>query len=186
VEKILYLFASSANPEESSGGVFGALGIDWKVLILQMVAFGLLVFILAKWVYPPILAMLDRRQKLIEDSVKAAKEATKKAEGAEAKIADQLKTARAEAADIVTAAREQSTQILLDADQQAQKRADATVEAARQQLAKDVEAARQSLRGEVVELVALASEKVVGSKVDASSDGKIIARAIADSTKEKS
>ena len=80
--EFLTLFAS-ATAEESSGGIFGSLGIDWKILILQMIAFGILVFILSKWVYPPILAMLDRRDKLIDDSVKAAKEASKQSEKAD-------------------------------------------------------------------------------------------------------
>ena len=169
-----------------SGGVFEALGIDWKILILQVVAFGILVLILAKWVYPPILKMLDRREKLIEDSVKAAKDANEKAAKSADEIAQQLAKARTEAEDIVAAAREQSAQMLADNEKEAQRRADQTVESARQQLQRDVETARKMLRDETADLVALATEKVVGDKVDAAKDSRIISQAIAKSDKEKS
>lgn len=180
MNNIISLIASAETATESDG-IFGTLGIDWKVLILQAIAFGILVFILAKWVYPPILKMLDRREKLIEDSVKAAKEASQKAEESAVKVAERLKKARDEADDIVSAAREQSAQILTDSEKEAQRRAEQTVESARQQLARDVEAARNVLRDETINLVATATEKVVGEKVDARADAKIIDKAIKES-----
>lgn len=166
-----------------SANLFQSLGIDWKMMIFQLIAFGILIFILAKWVYPPILKMLDSRDKLIEDSVKAAKDSAKKSADAENEIAKQLRAARAEADDIVAAAREQSAQMLTDSEKEAQKRADQTVESARQQLARDVEAARKLLRSETADLVALATEKVVGEKVDATRDAKLIDAAIKESEK---
>jgi F-type H+-transporting ATPase subunit b len=184
VEKVFYLLASTEAGETESGGIFGALGIDWKVLILQTIAFGILVFILVKWVYPPILKMLDRRQKLIDDSVKAAKEATAQSEKAAADIAKQLKAARSEADDIIVAARNQSEQMLVTTDAEAQKRAEATIAAARSQLQRDVEAARKTLRDETAELVALATEKVVREKVDVARDGRLINQAISDTEKK--
>lgn len=181
MQGFLTLFASADS--EASAGVFGMLGIDWKILVLQVIAFGLLVFILAKWIYPPILAMLDRRDKLINDSVKAAREATEKSEKAAEEIAAQLKTARDEANDIVAAAREQSTQMLLDSEKDAERRAEALVAAAKSQLDRDVEAARKVLRDETASLVALATEKVIDDKVDSATDEKLIQKAIKESTK---
>ncbi len=180
--EFLTLFASAA-AEESSGGIFGSLGIDWKILVLQMVAFGVLVFILAKWVYPPILAMLDRRDKLINDSVKAAKAATERSEKAGQEIAEQLKAARAEAGDIVAAARDQSAQMLVDSEKEASRRAESLVESAKAQLNRDVEAARETLRSDAANLVALATEQVVGETINETRDGKIIDKAISKAEK---
>jgi len=184
VEKLLYLFASTEASEEVTGGMFGSLGIDWKVMILQLIAFGVLVFVLAKWVYPPILAMLDRRQKLIDDSIKAAKKASADSEKAAKDIAQQLSKARVEAEDIVAAAHKQTEQILVDANQEAERRSEATVAAARAQLARDVETARKTLRDETANLVALATEKVVDEKVDMTKDAKLIREAISKTEKE--
>lgn len=182
MQEILTLFANTAT-EGASGGIFESLGIDWKILVLQAVAFGLLVFILAKWIYPPILAMLDRRDKLINDSVKAAREATERSEKAAEEIAAQLRSARDEANDIVAAAREQSTQMLIEGEKDAERRAEAMVSAARAQLDRDVEAARTMLRDETASLVALATEKVVNQKIDNTADEKLISKAIKESSK---
>ena len=182
--EFLTLFAS-ATAEESSGGIFGSLGIDWKILILQMIAFGILVFILSIWVYPPILAMLDRRDKLIDDSVKAAKEASKQSEKAAEEVAEQLKAARDEANSIVSSAREQSTQMLIDSEKEADRRAESLVSSAKAQLERDVEAARQALRAEAASLVALATEKVIDEKVDTTADSRLIATALTDVEKSR-
>lgn len=49
------------------------LGIDWKILIFQIINFGILVFILTKFVYRPVLNMLEKRSKMIEKGVEDAK-----------------------------------------------------------------------------------------------------------------
>ncbi len=171
-----YTFASAEAGE--NGGLLGALGIDWMTLILQIIAFTILVIVLAKFVYPPLLAMLNRRDKLVEDSVKAAKQAKEEAEKSEEKTAQLLQEARSEAQDIVKTAREESQQIVVDAESDAMKKADAIVASARAQLDQDVEKARQMIRGEAATLVARATEHVVREKVDAKSDAKLIETAI--------
>ncbi|GHU09731.1 hypothetical protein FACS189431_8240 [Alphaproteobacteria bacterium] len=177
-------FASEAlTPEEiEDGGIFGSLGIDWQVLILQMIAFVLLVLILGKFIYPQIAAMLDRREKLIADSVKAAKEAEEKAAASEEETAKLLDKARTEAGDIVATAKKESSGIVADAEAEAVKKAEAIVANAHADIERDIQNARRTLRGEVVELVALATEKVVDSKID-SKDEKIIADTIKKESK---
>jgi F-type H+-transporting ATPase subunit b len=179
VNSFLTLIASAESGGEKN--LFQSLGIDWRMMIFQLIAFAILVFVLAKFVYPPILKMLDRREKLIEDSVKAAKDANEKAAKSADEVAKQLANARKDAEDIVAAAREQSAQMLADSEKEAQKRADATVESARQQLARDVESARKMLRDETADLVALATEKVVNEKINSAKDSALIRDAIAKS-----
>ena len=58
MKNILLQFASTAPSD--GGDMFLSLGIDWKLLILQSVAFLILLFILKKFVYPPLVAMLDK------------------------------------------------------------------------------------------------------------------------------
>lgn len=181
MNNIMSLMAAAAT--EDSGGLFGSLGIDWHSMILQLIAFAILIFILVKWVYPPILKMLDRREKLIEDSVKAAKDANEKSEKAAANVAKIIRNAREEAEEIITSARDQSTQLLADSEKEAQRRADQTVENAKQQLERDVETARKMLREETVSLVAEATEKIINEKVDSDKDATLIKNAIAKSEK---
>ncbi|MCL2174319.1 F0F1 ATP synthase subunit B [Candidatus Saccharibacteria bacterium] len=185
MEKVFYLLAATEAGEEASAGIFGSLGIDWKILIFQAVAFAILAFLLVKLVYPPLLAMFDRRQKIIDDAARAAKEATAQSEKATSEIADRLKKARTEADDIVVVARKQSEQILVEAEAEARKRTDAAIASAQQQLVRDTEAARKTLRNETAELVVLATEKIVGAKVDPVRDAKLINEAISQAQKER-
>ena len=64
-------FAQFAASEESSDILTG-LGINWQLVVFQIVAFLLLVFILSKWIFPVFFKIIDKRQEAIEASNKAA------------------------------------------------------------------------------------------------------------------
>ena len=182
----LTLFAEEAAAEatESSGDLFGTLGIEWSALLLQMIAFIILVIILAKWIYPPIAAMLDRHDKKIEDAMQAAEEAQQHAAESEAKTAEILEKSRIEAAEIIEAAKKESAEIAVKAEKDAAIRAEAIIANARADFERDVEQARADLRAEVVSLVALATEKVIDAKIDRE-DEKIIAAVLKENTTDK-
>lgn len=162
-----------AEVEAENSDLFGTLGIDWTALLLQSISFIILVIILAKWIYPPIAAMLDRHDKKIEDAMKAAEEAQKNASESEAKTAALLEQSRLEAAEIVEAAKTEAAEIVAKAEEDASARAEAIIANARDDLERDIEQAKAELRNELVDLVALATEKVVRVKIDAE-DEKII------------
>ena len=175
MQNILMQLAETENAE--SGDLFGALGIDWTALLLQTIAFIILVVILAKFIYPPIAAMLDRHEKKTEEAMKAAEEAQKHASESEAKTAKLLEQARVDAAEIVEAAKTESAEIVAKAEEDAVARAEAMMTNARADLERDMEQAREALRGEMVELVALATERVIDTKID-SEDERIIAKVL--------
>lgn len=164
--------------EAPGGNMFTSLGIDPKMLIFQGVAFLILVVVIAKWVMPPLIKAVDDRQAKFEASTKAADEAEKKAQEAEVKIEKLLVTARKEATDIVATAREEASAALEAADSKAKSRAEAIVANAHDQTQKDVLAAKKALRNETVDLVALATEKVIGKTVSAKVDDQLINSAV--------
>ena len=167
-----------AATEEASGDIMTTLGIHWELLAFQIIAFLILVWSLGKFVYPWLMKSVDERQAKIEESVKAAEEAEKKAESAQEDIAKLLKEARVEAKDIVTTAKDEAAAMVADAESKAKNRAEKIVKDAHEQLENDVIAARKALHSGTIELVALATEKVVGKTVDAKADSKIIAEAV--------
>lgn len=171
MQNILWQFAEEV--ENTSVDLFGTLGIDWTVLLLQTISFIILVFILAKWVYPPIAAMLDRHDKKIADAMEAAEEAKKHAEESEAKTAEILEKSRNEAAEIIEAAKQESAEMIIKAEEEATAQAETIIAEARADLERDVEQARADLRGEIVDLVALATTKVIDTKID-KQDQKLI------------
>jgi F-type H+-transporting ATPase subunit b len=167
-----------AETEAASGGIFGALGIDWQMLIFQIIAFVILVALLGKFVYPSLIKTVDARHDDIEASTKAAQEAEKKAAQATKDIEKLLKQARVEASEIVTTAKEEAAAAVEAADAKSKERADRIVAEAHAQLDKDVIAAQKMLQNETLELVALATEKVVGKTVTPKVDEAVISTAI--------
>lgn len=167
-----------ASTEEASASLFEALGIDWKLLIEQALAFLILVFLLGKFVYPALMKAVDNRREQIEASMKEAKEAEEALANAEAKVADMLADARKEADDIVARTQQEANTMVSDAEEKAKTRAEQIVTDARAQLQTDVAKARRALKEETVQLVALATEKVVGEKLDASKDAGLITEAL--------
>lgn len=162
----------------ASGGIFEALGIDWQMLIFQIIAFVILVALLGKFVYPSLIKTVDARHDDIEASTKAAQEAEKKAAQASKDIEKMLKQARSEAGEIVTTAKEEATAAIEAADAKSKERAERIIVEAHAQLDKDVIAAQKMLQNETLELVALATEKVLGKTVTPKVDEAVISTAI--------
>lgn len=172
----LQFVAAAQTPGE--GDILASLGIDWKLLILQAVAFLILLFILSKFVFPVITRMIDEREARIAEGQKAAMAATKKAEAAENKIDEMMQEARAEAGEIVTTAKEQADKLLRDSDIKARERADRIVADAQADIEKQVTAARKTLHNETLDLVGMATEKVTRSRINAKVDEALITDAL--------
>lgn len=176
-----YILTQFANTATEQTDMFSSLGINWQMLTLQGVAFLILLFILRKWVYPPLVSMLDKRDEQIRISAEAAEEAKKDAEAAEEKTAELLKTAREEATEIVATAREEAASVVEAAGKKATDKADALVAAAREDISREVKAAKKELYNETLGLVADATGLVLKQKVDAKADAKLIERAVKES-----
>lgn len=171
-------FANTSSGTAASSDLLGSLGIDWKMLLLQTIAFLLLLFVLSKYVYPILTKMIDDREKKIEESVKAAHDAEKSAAEASEKTAKLMKQARKDADDIVASAKVEATAMVEAAEKKSRARAEQIAADAEAEIEKSVAAARQALRKETIDLVAEATEKVVGKAVNAGIDKKVVAEAV--------
>lgn len=160
--------------------MFASLGIDWKMLIFQGVAFLIFVWIMAKWVMPPLLKVVDDRQSKIDELTKSAADAEKQAAQTKAEVDKALKQARDEAVDIVETAKLEANSAIEAAEGRAKKRADTIVANAHDEINKDVIAAKKALHNETLDLVALATEKVVGKTLTDKVDEKVITQAISE------
>jgi F-type H+-transporting ATPase subunit b len=176
-----YLRQFAAETTEASGDLFSALGIDWRLLILQIVAFLILVFLLGRFVYPWLMKSVDERQAKIEQAARAATQAQKAAAENQEKVAELLEQARKEAADIVGTAKQEAADIASASEEKARSAAEKIVAAAHEQIDKDVESVRKQLYNETLELVGLATEKVVGTKLTQAADKALIAQAVKES-----
>lgn len=175
-ERFLTQFAQSS--DAGSGNIFEALGIDWQMLIFQIIGFLVLVFVMGKWVYPVLMKTVDERQAKIDAGTKAAAEAQKHAEKAEADIKKLMDQAKKDAAGIVATAHDEAQNTLSEATDKAKKNAEHIIENAHEQIERDVASARKALQRDTMSLVAQATEKVVGQSVSKSVDESLIKRSI--------
>jgi F-type H+-transporting ATPase subunit b len=172
-----FLTILAAVEEAASEDIFTSLGIDFKILGLQVLAFVILVIILAKFIYPQINAMLERRDKVISDAIKSAQESEEKAAKLEVESAKELRKARDEANEIIEMARKESADMTTTAEFDAKKRAENIVREAQIDIAKEIETARVQLREETLDLVAEATEKIAEVKLG-SDDEKLVTKTL--------
>ena len=175
------LLGQFAEATEAKSDIFVALGIDWRLLILQIIAFLILVFLLGKFVYPWLMKSVDERQAAIEAAAKAAAASQAAAEKNNQEVAALLETARKEAAEIVSTAKLESSEMVASSEKKARTSAEQIVADAHEQIGKDVEQARTLLYNDTLELVGVATEKVVGATISKKANGELIAKAVKES-----
>ena len=137
---------SAALANEGGGGL---ISLD-KSLVIQAINFGLLLFILIKLLYKPLLAKMNERTEAIRSSLEEAKAARAEAERERVEHAAKLQASLAEAQSIRATA-------LKDAAEEQRR----LVEAARSEMGQDVRRARQELRQEVADLATSVAERLI-------------------------
>ena len=105
------------------------------------------------------------------------------AAGSQAETARLLGEARQAASDIVATAKLEAEQLKNRTEEKARQTAEKIVADAQAQLNKDIEAAKRDLHNETIELIALATEKVVKGTLTKASDKSVISKALADVSK---
>lgn len=169
-------FAETA--AEPSTDILSILGIDWRLLIVQVIAFLVLLWALSKFVYPWLMKSIDERQKNIEEITNAAKKSEKFAAEAQAETAALLSKARKEASEILANAKQEATDMVNASEAKAKKSAEAIAADAQIRLEKDINKAKRELYDETIRLVAMATEKVIQGTHSKELDEALIKKSI--------
>ena len=161
-----------------SGSGLGALGLDSKALIIQVITFLLAFWALQHWAFKPIVKIMDQRRKTIEDGVNLGEQMKKDKAALEAKVANELAKARTEADGIIAEANETARQTIREAEEAAGRKADTIVKEGQDRALGEMARARKQLESQIVGWVSDATEAVIGEKVDAQKDAAIIERVL--------
>ncbi len=143
-------------------------------LIGQSIAFIVFVLFCMKFVWPPLLSVMQAREKRIAEGLDTADRADKDLELAKQKVALQLKEAKEQAAVIVDQANKRANKIIEEAKLQAQEESDRLKSAAQADLEREVARAREQLRAQVATLALVGAEKVLGASIDQSSHNAML------------
>jgi F-type H+-transporting ATPase subunit b len=148
---------------------------------VELFAFALMFFLLAKYVIPPINKAMTARQEAIRQEFAEAEAAKKSANDAEAEFKAQIADARKEAARIREEATEQGKQIIEEAKQQATVEQQRIKDQAQAQIAAERQQALTSLRSEVGTLATSLAGRIVGESLeDDERSTRVVDRFLAD------
>lgn len=151
-----------------------ALGINLGGLIAQIVNVGLLLFLLSRFAFKPIMSMLDQRAERIKDSLEAAERARQDVAASQANIQAQLDAARREGQVIIEHASRAAEQLRQETVEQAKREAEALLARAQADFTLEREKAMAELRRQFADLTMTAAERVVNQSLDATAHQRLI------------
>lgn len=150
------------------------LGIDWKLFLAQAVNFLILLFVLRRYAYKPMLEFLENRSERIEKGLKDAEAATVKLSEMEEKEKQVLGAARTEAHALVTAAEESAKKRDQERMAETEEKVRHLVDDARTKIEDEKAKMLLEVKTEIAETVTSAVEKILREKMDATKDKQII------------
>ena len=148
--------------------------LDPGLFIWTILTFVLLLVVLAKFAWKPLLAMLDERQKSIDDSLLSAEKARQELEGINQKSEAILSKSRTEAQTIVTDAKSAADKLKEDIVLKAKKEADGQLEKAKNQISVEKDKALLEIRQEIVDLSITVAEKIIKKNISKDDNASII------------
>jgi F-type H+-transporting ATPase subunit b len=165
--------------EQTSG--LGALGVDGKAFLIQLITFILAFLVLKRFAFKPILKVLKERQDTIDKGVKLGEQMQKDKAEMDEKVADALHKARREADKIIADAESSGRQSIQAAEDTARAKAEDMVNQASARIKQDTAIAKKRLEKDLAGLVSEATEAILQEKIDAKKDSALIDRAIKES-----
>jgi F-type H+-transporting ATPase subunit b len=170
----VYLTPHVVMAQEESHAASGPLVVNGGLVIWTLVVFGLLLFILKKWAFPPMVAAVEAREKALEDMVAEAER-------------NRSESARllAEHERLVAEGRASAHALLVEAKTVAEKERALALEKTRQEqeellaralrdIAGEKDRAVDELRREAVDLSLAAASKLLNQRLDSDTDRKIV------------
>jgi F-type H+-transporting ATPase subunit b len=134
--------------------------------IAELVAFVILLWLINKYVLPPLSKAMTARQDLIDRSIKDSIEAKERMEAAEAEYRELLEQTKADASRIREEARAEGRAIIEELRAKAQEEADRVRARGEEQLAVEREQVVAALRSDLGRLATELAERIVGESLD--------------------
>lgn len=143
-------------------------------LIAQIINFLILVAILSKVAYKPLMKALADRQARIADSLETADQERSAAEQLKREYMEQLAQARVQAQAIVDKATKLAEETKEEIMQEARTEHARLLKEAREEIAREQQRAIAELKNEVVSLSIAAATKIIGHNIDAATNAQLV------------
>ncbi len=144
------------------------------LMIWTIISFVILLIILKKLAWGPILNALDEREKGIKDSIKSAAEAQEAANRTLDEYKTQLAEARAEAQSIISKSRQDAERVRDDLITKSKDDAQALIEKAGKQIELEKQEAINQIRSEIATMVVDSASKIIGKTLNVEDHKRLI------------
>jgi F-type H+-transporting ATPase subunit b len=162
---------------EEGGGSFlvqPGIGLMLWTLLVFLIAF----LLLRKAAWPRITEALDKRQRLIEDSIDTAERTKAEATALLEEYRERLKEARTQAEEIVARARKAGEVHERESTEEARRKREEIMEQARRDIEAETRRAIQEIRAEVANLTVMATEKVTRKVLSPEDQERLVQEAL--------
>ncbi|HUY10505.1 MAG TPA: F0F1 ATP synthase subunit B [Candidatus Dormibacteraeota bacterium] len=147
---------------------------------VEIVVFLALLYLLARYVFPPIVKALDARKQQISQALAEAEAARREVDEARQKEKTDLADARRQAQEILDKAQKLGEELRDELRQKGREEQEAMLTRARAELAQEREQAVSQLRRQVADLVLSATQKILEEELDPKRQRRLIDEALAE------
>lgn len=151
-----------------------------SLIFWEIIAFALLLFLLIRYVFPPIREQIQKRQAEITGAIDEAQKTRAEARELLAEYRRQIEEARGEGRRILEESRKQAEQQRERNKREAREEGERIIERAREEIERERDAALREVRREVAGMVIQATGQVIGREVDQNEHERLIAQALDD------
>jgi F-type H+-transporting ATPase subunit b len=164
---------------------FEAFGVDLPKLFFQVINFLILLYLLNRFLFKPVLARLDERGAKISKGLEDAEVAARDRELARAEREAAVSEARKEAAALLANANKIATDTRDEILAKARADAEKITERAREEINAEKEKAMAQLRAQVADLALEAAGKLVRSDMNATTQRRLVEEFLAETSGAK-
>ena len=149
-------------------------------LIAQAIAFAILIWFTIKFVWPPLLNAIEKRQKEIADVLAAVQEGKLSLEVAAKKNAESLNEVKQKGAEIVSQAEKRASEIVESAKKVAKEEGDRIITSAKSEIDQEINRAKEDLRTQVSTLAIAGAEKILSKEIDKKAHADMLSKLAKD------
>jgi F-type H+-transporting ATPase subunit b len=150
------------------------------LMIWTLLAFGVTLWVLSKFVFPRVQEALDKRQKAIEESIEESERTRAEAQKILEEYRQRLQEARAQADEIVVRARRAAEEHERESLEAARQQREELLEQTRRDIEAEARRAIQEIRNDVADLTVLATEKVTRKALSPEDQQRLVQEALGE------
>ncbi|MCG3201066.1 MAG: ATP synthase subunit b [Gammaproteobacteria bacterium] len=145
-------------------------------LIAQAITFAIFIWFTARFIWPPLMRAVERRQKTIADGLAAAEQGNRSLKEAEVRVQTIEREARAKAQAIMVDTEKRAAAMIEEAKVQAKTEGGRLLAAAKAEVGQEIERAKASLREQVANLAVMGAEQILKREVNSGAHADMLSR----------